>query len=481
MRVVIPPRHQHPSAMLRYTTRYLILLTVPLVRTLRYIQTPHKDFPWIYGGWLDLIAILLLLIIPDVYWQGHTYALTKSAFHIRRGIQLERNRIIPRRAITTLIIERPFFLRPLRAARITVDTDAGGKQRAELTLTVDEKSAKEILAQRQAYARKKLHRFRPKWFHVAALSLLASDSLSGVLLLTTALYQSGRLLGEQYRKTIIGNLEAAATYIRIIPRTIALLTLIILCGWGIAALRNLFRHLPFCVTRHRRVVAIRAGTLTRRDYLCTVDAINFVDYRQTLLSKLFRSYIVFIHCIGYGKTRETLSLLIPASPISHSENTVQCLLPEFRRLPIALTPAPCSLFRYMRYPLLMILFLYPAAHIISLLIPWWSEVLINLAILMYIPLLWWLTVSIVDRYTAGIAKQGNCITVAYARRLTFHVVVIPQSKIVVSRFRQSPSQRRKHTGDLFLYTYSEKQKVHRIRNLPYDGLTALADKNTRKV
>ena len=462
---VIPQRRQHPIAILRYSFRYLFLLSVPLIRGLRYIKTPQGLYRWAQGTWIDLVAILLLLVLPLLLWRGHTYCLTDEGFILRRGLFLHFETLIPRRHVSTLSVERPFFLRPLRAARIAVDTDAGDRFRADFTLTVSERHAREILAERQRTDEPIQHHYQAHWVHIVVLSLLVSNSLSGVLILVTAFYQSGRLLGEAYQQQLVGNLESAAEYIRVIPRTTALIILVLIIGWSIAAARNLLRHLPFRATRYETVLAIRSGALTRRDHLCTVSSVHYIDCRQTILCKLFRLHMVFIHCIGYGKGRDSLSLLIPASPSGRADEQTSRLLPEFHPQAVSIRPAPRSLLRYILYPLWGMLLLYPAAHIAAELFPLWRDILLHLAAITYIPLTWAAAVKVLDRYTAGIGHAEDFVTLRYTRRLTFHTVTVPQRDIVSYRFRQSLLQRRRHTGDLIVHTYSEEPRRHRIRNI----------------
>lgn len=480
MTTVIPPRRQHPIAILRYSFRYLFLLSLPLLRGLRYIQTPQGLYRWAQGTWIDLSAILLLLVLPLLLWRGYTYCLTDQGFVLRRGVLFRLETIIPRHHISTLSVERPFYLRPLRAARIAVDTDAGARFRADFTLTVSEQHAREILAERQKTDEPIQHRYRAPWAHIVVLSMLVSNSMSGVLILATAFYQSGRLLGEAYQQQLVGNLENAAQYLRIIPRTTALIVLVLLIGWGIAALRNLLRHLPFCATRYPTLLAIRNGAITRRDHLCTVSAVHYLDCRQTIFCKLLRLRIVFIHCIGYGKGRDSLSLLIPASPTARAEEQTRRLLPEFRPQAVNIRPAPRSLLRYIAYPLWGMLLIYPTARIVAPLFPLWREILLHLALIAYIPLVWAAAVKILDRYTAGIGCGDGFVTLQYSARLTFHTVTVPQSDIISYRFRQSVFQRRRHTGDLIILTYSEEPRRHRIRNIRETDAARFIDREDKK-
>ncbi len=460
MSTVIRPQRQHPIILLRHAARYGLLLILPVLR----------------GDWASILGIGIFLALSVVAWWRHTYALTDKAFLHQYGVLYKRTTLFYRRSITTLSIEYPFLLRPLHIARMTADTDS----HYTLRLVVRNRQAGEILAARKADMHRVLYHFRARNFSVAILSVFESNSFNGILLLAAAFYQSGRLFGESYRQTILDNVNSAATLIRFVPRITAIAGILLLIGWVIAAVRNLLRHLPFCITRHPRVLAIQTGAFTHRLHLCTVSAVNFVDYRQTLVCKALRLHMVFLHCIGYGKARNALALLIPISSIKHTDKEVQQLLPEFPRQPITHRPAKRSLPRYIRYPLCALATLYPFAHFIAPLFPLWCDTLISLTVLTIIPCLWWLTVTIIDRYTTGIGINDGMLTLRYVKQLTFHTVILPQDSIVLYRFRQSLFQKRKHTGDLILYTYATHKKSHRIRNLRVEDINTLIHKNTGK-
>ena len=462
----IPPRHQHPIAMVKYTYRYLFLLLFPLARGLRYIRSPQGLYAWVRGAWQDLLVLFLLLLLSYLGWQFHTYSLDDEGFTIRRGVLLRRTSFVPRHSIVTLSVERPFYLRPLRAVHIAMDTDAGGSHQADFSLTVGEPRAREILEQRQSAAQKPRHAYRPRWYHVVVLSLLISNSFSGILLLATTFQQSGRLLGEGFQQQLLGDLETMAGYMTVIPRTAALIALVLLGGWGVSALRNMFRYLPFRVTRYTSFLTIRTGLFTRRDYSCAASSINFVDYRQSLISRLLHLDMVFISCIGYGKERNSMSVLVPVSNLRRSEKEVRQLLPEFQRSPVTLKAAPFSLYRYVFYPLWAMILLYPVSRQLQQWFPQWQELIYYLTTMAYIPCAWQLLVKTVDRFTAGLSRRNGFLNLKYSRWYTFHTVLVPEDKVVAYDLTQTPFQRMAHNCDVLVYTYNEASRCHRIRNIP---------------
>lgn len=465
-RQAIPERHQHPIAMFKYIYRYLFLLLFPLARGLRYIRSPQGLYAWVKGTWQDLLVVFLLLLLSYLGWQFHTYTLDEEGFTIRRGVFLHRTSYIPRHNIVTLSVERPLYLRPLRAVHIAIDTDAGGSRQADFSLTVGEPRAKEILDQRQSHESQPLHAYSPRWYHVVVLSLLISNSFSGIFLLATTFQQSGRLLGKGFRQQLLGDLETVAGYVTWIPRTAALIALVLIGGWGVSAIRNMFRYLPFRVSRYKSFLTIRTGLFTRRDYSCSAKSVNFVDYRQSIVSRLLHLDMVFINCIGYGKEKNSMSVLVPVSSIRHSESEVRRLLPEFTRRPVTLKAAFLSIYRYVFYPLWTMILLYPVSRQLQSWFPQWQELIYYLTTMAYIPCAWQLLVKTIDRFTAGISHRDRFFNLKYSKWYTFHTVLIPEDKVVAYALTQTPFQAMAHNCDVLVYTYNEASRYHRIRNLP---------------
>lgn len=464
---------QHPIAMLRYTYRYLFLLLLPLGRGLLYVRTPAGLYHWLRGTWLDLTVVLLLLLLPLAEWYRHTYAVTSYGFLIRRGLPLWRETTLPRHSITTLTVERPWYLRILGAVRIAIDTDAGSPYRADHRLIIKAAQAAAILAQRQAAATRAVYTYRPPRSHVVVFSILASNSLSGVLLLATTLYQTGRILGEGVQDTLLNNVEAIAGLLTVIPRTAAVIALTVLAGWGAGVVRNLLRYLPFRVTRTENALHIRTGAPVRRDHLCAVSAVNYVDHRQSLMSRLLRLHTVFVNCVGYGKEKNAMAVLLPACPRDAALYAVERLLPAYRQQPVSLRPRRWAILRYLRTPLLVAALLLPVSRLLQGLLPNWQELLYYLTFIAYVPCAGALAVGLLAFFTTGMAVKDGYYTLRYARHFTFHTVVVPPDKVVTRLLRQNPLQRLTGSCDVLVYTHNERRLHHRIKSVPLSQAAAL--------
>ncbi len=468
-------RRQHPIAILQYTYRSLYLLLVPLLRGLSHIRTPEGLYNWLRGTWIDVLAVALLLVFPLLAWSRHTFALTDKAFIIRRGVVVQRTTVIPRQHIATLFVEQPFLLRPLQAVRLSIDTDAGGRRRVDFRLTLHARRVAAILEQQPAETQLPQEVYRAKISRVLLLSLLSSNSFSGILLLALTFQRAGYLWGQAFQNKVWGDLEAAAEAVKVIPRTAALLAILLLGGWCVAATGNLLRHSPFRVIRCAGNLTLRVGFITRREYMCRLSAVNYVDIRQTLGSRLLRLRTVFIRCIGYGKAKNTLSVLLPFCREKTAQAELARLLPEYRSTPVSLRPIPRSLPRYCLFPLVSIAVLHPASLLLQWHLPAWEELIGYLTFMALLPCLWLLAIRVIDRYTAGLAHRDGMITMRYARLFTLHTVLIPEDKVVSVRLTQSIFQRRVGSCTVRLYTYNEARQPHRLLNVPFTEATQLFD------
>lgn len=445
-------RREHPASLPPHISYYLLFLLIPLIR-----------------GVTEAVLTAAGLLF---YWILHRlryfYTITPRGIILERGILLRRTVHIPLSGITTLTITRPLWLRLLRAAHILVDTDGGTRWAADARLTVPNRCARLFLPDSEGGTL-----WRPRQRRLCLLAVLSSDSFGGVLLLSAVLRQSSILLGEGIQQTVLNNLEAAADMLTIIPRTAALLILILLCGWLVGALRHLLRHLPFAVHRGEQTLTIYSGWLTRRIHCCSVDAIHYTDIRQTLTACLCRRHTVYISCTGYGKDKHTLAILLPPGTRKQTREELTAMLPSLTPAEMRLRPCRGALWRYIWLPLTLLALLPLCGWGAGLLFPLWRGLILYLTLMGLFPCLWLLAVGIIHRYRAGIGYADGRYTLCYARRLTLHRVTLPRHKVAAVRVRQSPWQQWRGRCDLTLYSYHESRRPHRVRHLSIQEIRTL--------
>lgn len=461
-------KREHPIAIPGHIPYYYLLLLLPLLRGIWYIRLPDGFPRWLRGAWFDAAVLGLLLVLSAVAWGKRTYDINRHRLRLRRGIFWTRTTLIPLRWVTTLTVERLLWLRPFHAVKVSADTDAGNHRLADVRLTVWQEQAPLFVPESEDGVYLTAQRRR-----IWLLSLLSSDSFGGLLLLTAALRQSSVLLGEQIRHTVMNNLEMAADALTVIPRTAAVLMLILAVSWVTGTVRHLLRHLPLIRCRRKDTLTVYMGSITKRIHCCAVAAIHYADIRQTLTAHLLKVYTVYISCTGFGKDRNTLAVVIPPCRWTAVTEEWRVLLPHLRPCRITLHPAKGAVWRYLRLPLALLLLLPIAGQIAGSLFPLWRELARYLSLLATLPCLWLGAVRMAACRIAGVGYADGQYGLCYARRLSLHRVTVPAEKVAAVHIRQSLWQRRRGVCDLRLYSNHEFRRPHKVRHLKYDEVKEL--------
>lgn len=468
-------RHTHPVTIVEFISRYLFLLLIPVIRGGYYLLTSKQDFyDWLSGTWADILVVLLIIGISWLRWRFQLYTFDEWGLHIQQGFLIRRETRIPASAISTMSVEASFYLRPLKAVHLSADTDAGFFRRADCRLTLAAEDARRIIGSRIDDTLPAGRVYRPRWTDIAFLSIIVSDTLTGVIFLATFINKAGDILGEEFRRRIIDGLEGIASLLTVfIPKTAAVLALILLGGWLAGFIRNFFHYIDFTARREKETITVRSGWLTKREVSCRVDAVNYLDYRQSIITRLLRLYMVFIHCVGYGKGSNELSVLIPAADSRDCKRTLKTLLPEFIGRPPQIRPPRGSVIRYCMLPFWGCVLIPAAAAGTAWFLPSWKQLIFFLGLMLTLPWIWWFLLRIIDRFTAGIAVSSRQMTLRYSWGYTFHTVIIPLERINYVRVRYSIFQKWSGNCDVLVYTYGEMGHCHKVENLSLEEVKGL--------
>lgn len=459
-------KRQHPLRLLPFIGKYLFLLLLPLFRGLLTVRDPKGLESWLRGSWFDIVIILLILAFAYFSWRCSRIRIENDVLTVHNGWFFHRESTVSLHEVTTLSVETPFYLRPFRAKRVLIDTAGGVWHNPDFSLLLYAEDADTLLASRVSNVTSSHRYYRAKLRYLLFLSFCVSNSFTGILVSVAFFDQSGRILGAEFQQRLLSGLDTVAAPLRFLPHTAAITALLLLIGWGVYFSRNLLHYIGFCVTRQKDVLHIHNGFLSKREYTCPIGAINYLDFRQTVLGKILRLYTVFIHCIGYGKRKNDKAVLLPAAGAAAARRVTEQLLAEFPREAVTVRPGKYALWRYVRWPLLLFIGIPFAVYILALFIADFTELVHFIGTMLCVPILWWLILKVLDRNTAGIGETPHCLTVCYAQKLTLHTVVIPKNRISFIRLRQTVFQKRRDVCDVFLYTHDERRRRHHIRQLP---------------
>lgn len=462
------PRRAHPIMVVEHLWRFVYLLLIPLARGV-FAGLQNGLSGWLAGAWLDILVLLAILSLALSRWYFLTYEHRTDGIYLCSGLFWRSKSYIPQRQIDTLAITYPFYLKPFRAVRLRADTKAGGFERADVKLTLALRDAEALFEERETRFTGACYitrEYRPRGTHIAALSAILSNSFAGVIFFSTFISQTGSLLGEEFENRIFGTFESFTKMMAFgLPPAAAAIAYLMLFGWLYTFLQNLIRHKNFCARRGAGSLEISGGLFTNRKYSVAVNAINYVDIRQSVLTKLLGLYSVFLHAVGYGKAEDDVSALIPASRPDDLSYHLGLLLPEFSPTKRQAKPNFGALFRFINDAFWPCLLLPVATFVLWRLFPSWGDFIRWVGFMSCLPAFLFLTVRLIDFGSSGIGRSGGNYTLRYSSGFYLHTVIMPRNKVATITLRQSIFQKMDNKCDVLIFSISEKSSRHHIRNI----------------
>lgn len=460
-------KRAHPINIIEISAKYLFLLLIPLLRGFIHIFVDKGGFySWLKGAWIDIIVLFFIIIASLLKWHCQSYMFDKDGFVLNKGFLLRQEIKIPSEAVSTLACKAPFWMRPFNAVHIYADTDAGSIKSTDFLITVYKQDAEFIMSYTDESAESSVNKhYKTKWYDVAILSIFVSNTLTGVIYLAALFNRTGNILGEDFQQKLITGIEGITKVLTFIPETAAIISIVLIAGWLIGFIRSFFTYINFTANRCDNELTLKYGIFSKRNYICNVNSINYLDFRQNITAKLLGLYIVFIQCVGYGKNDKEHSVLIPAANAKTTNHVLKELLPEFTKHTIILRPAKGSIIRFAGTPFWLSLITVGLTVLLYFLFPSWSRLILFIGIMIAIPFIWLLIVRIVDCNTSGVSNVSSFITIRYSRRYAFHTVVAPIDKINYVNMRSSIIQKFCGNCDLIFYTYNEMGNRHHVKNV----------------
>lgn len=119
-------RHQHPVKILKYSSKNLWLLLLPLARGLYATQLDvNKMYEWLKGSWFDILVVIFILATGYVRWYFSNFSIDKNGISSYSGVIVRATTYIPYKNISSVTAEYKFYLRPFRAVSVSINTNAG--------------------------------------------------------------------------------------------------------------------------------------------------------------------------------------------------------------------------------------------------------------------------------------------------------------------------------------------------------------------
>lgn len=439
--------HEHPLRILKYSVKYIWLLIFPLLRGIRSFSLDvNAAYSWIKGAWFDIMVIGLIIIFGLIRWYCSRITITDGAIIHTDGLFFRVRRTIPYSNLSSVTIEKPFYLMPFGGMKIYCNTCAGIFQSTDMKLMVNRRVCSEFMRHVPRVDSKNGVRFRnkPRLSSVLLFSVFFSSSFSGAVYLAAFFFKGGDIardmIAVSLERITAETSKAALSLIRNIPDAAIGIGSFFLMTWFLSFSVNILRYAGFVIRSDWERFEVRYGTFTKRDFIINADQINYVDLRQNFVMKLFKAVTVNISCAGYGVTRSQLPVLFPIQKNFRLGEGLEHLglntgsKAEFR-------PSVTSIWQYIWSPVVVSAAISTAYRLIGYLFPQFSELAFFVMIMAEIPSIWMILVKSAAAATSSIAVYDENIMIRCCRGFTFHTVIAERSRLVKMQITQTPFQR----------------------------------------
>lgn len=479
--------HEHPLKILKHSVKNVWLLIFPILRGIRSASLDFDAFyTWIRGAWFDLIILILFIGFGYFRWLFTWYRFDKNHIRLMNGVFIKTVNSIPYKNISTVTSQYSFYLRPLKAARVSIDTCAGNFGTVNMSLLVKRKDLK-MLQKRFPEMRlkgRKIFEFKPKWYTIVFFSFIFSSSLSGVVYLATFIFQAGRIVSDLMQMELSNVFEIAnnvsenvSTRVSVeIPPAALILGFVLIGTWLFSFISNILRYSGFFMKKDVHILRVVSGVLTKRIYHIMPQKINYVDVRQSLFMKIFGISSVNISCSGYGRSKYELPVLLPILTKNQTNKALDLLDFNKQLTDRSVKPERLSLWSYISIPTYFGVGIPLAAYIASGYFPGISHILFSISVLAEIPLIWLIVVKIVAHFTTGITVEDNFCCIRYSRFYAFHTILADKSKLVKIQIFQDVIDEKIGRCRMDFYFNSELTKVNKVKGIKIGDAKKIIEK-----
>lgn len=480
-------RRQHPVIILSYIAKYLWLLLIPLAKYL--IATKFNFQSWIRANWVDILTLSVIIGYGFLRWVFIYFEIEEDGIVAHTGYFGVAKTKVCFSEMSSMSLCQGYFFRAVRACSLYIDTDAKSIQESDIKLDLTQKQAFKIYELATARCRNKpKYIFNSRKKSLVVFSLLFSSTLSGCILALTFIYEAYKIVGGDAEAQFIERVNSELDKLTLfIPKYLFAVAAVVAGGWLISFTANLMRHWNFSCTRCADMLIIKSGKGTKSRHVIMRDRINYIDYQQSLLMKIFNICSVSVQCTGYGKRRLEISALIPITTNSQAETSIKMLMPGVPSARYDIRTGSRSIGRFIVLPLVLCIAPWVGYHALSRIIPRldfvvsafpdWQSDLRNLAFIAVVPAVWLLIVKICAAFTTSVGFDSEHCTLCYSRFYRFHRTVVNLDRISRITVTQNPLQQIGGTCNLLIYTNSEKVSRHKIKGLDYRRLTGLLKQN----
>ena len=472
---------EHILKIFRYAMKNIWMLIFPLLRGFSVYHFNAADVKtWLEGAWMDILVLGAILVFGFVRWYFSRITIEDGCVIHDEGLLLRVRTTIPMSKISVTTIERPLWLMPVKAVRLSFDTRAGFFRSTDMKLLVNEEVCRALTKDMPDVKEDKRISGLPDPTALSVLlfSVFFSSSFSGAVYIATFFVKGGDIAHDILTMSLDKITETtemitSRTLLKI-PSAAVLAGAVFLAAWILSFVVNILRYSRFTIESDSKRVHISCGITNRRDYLINVSHINFVDIRQNLIMKVADALTIGINCAGYGCDSQHLPVIMPIRKKSEVGEGLRPLGVKgaFHR---DFRPKRDGIWTYIWLPATGCFVVFPLQEWFNELFPKFEELSFFAAVMLEIPLVWMIMVKIYAIFTSGVTIEESQIIIHCSRWTTFHTVIAERGNIVKMELDQTIFQRFNRKCSLSVWLSGESVSKYTIQAMNLSDCLRIAE------
>ena len=248
---------------LRYIKRYILVLLLPVIRSLLNFGTGGVISKLILG---ELVLSIIIIAIAVIRWKQYRIVVYNGYLRVSHGIFIKKIAVIPLNKISGLYVYKSPFYSMFGAARVTIDTDAGYKKKSDFDFYFSTKNLP-YLTVAVSPCHKGIRKYNCTVWQSFALAVSNASALTGVLVFATAINYAGKIFDENVVNDTIINTITLYTAImnKFLPPATSFVALVIFIGFAISFLLTLLKYLRFSIRKSDEGISVEQGLLIRKN------------------------------------------------------------------------------------------------------------------------------------------------------------------------------------------------------------------------
>lgn len=291
----------HPLMIASYFRRYAALLLLPPIRSAVTLAVSG----YLPGIWIsELVVAAALLIGCTAKWLTATLTLSGGQLSVTEGLLVRRTGFMSTNDAVTINVTANPIAALLGARRVAVFAP---HRKPLCSIYLSRQNAERLIEAIGYDDSGYVNQFSAPQLLVAAVA--DSSLISGLILAYTA-YGRAKYLSALNAEPIIN--EAVGAFEGYLPRTLSLITVLLLVGYATALAVSVARLALLKVRLNGRSVTVSSGILTRRRSYIFTRKIATVTVKTPIIMRLFGRCSVSIGAAGFGSQRGQSKVILPA-------------------------------------------------------------------------------------------------------------------------------------------------------------------------